>query len=89
IEKTDFINTQSFNRLINAQCDATLQSLSEAGVTTDLIELDTISEANIGQLIVYFELLTSLVGAMFGVNTYDQPGVELGKTILYKNLGKS
>jgi len=87
IEKTDFINTQSFTRLINAQCDATKQSLDEAGVTTDMIILDRVTPSNIGEMLVYFELLTSLVGAMFGVNTYDQPGVELGKQILYKNLG--
>jgi glucose-6-phosphate isomerase len=40
-------------------------------------------------MIIYYELLTSLVGAMFGVNTYNQPGVELGKEILYKNLGNN
>jgi glucose-6-phosphate isomerase len=32
--------------------------------------------------------LTSLTGAMLNINTYDQPGVELGKTILYANLNK-
>jgi len=89
IEKTDFINNQSFNRLINAQCDATMQSLDEAGVTTDMIVIDKVTPSNIGEMLIYFELLTSLVGAMFEVNTYDQPGVELGKQILYKNLGSS
>jgi glucose-6-phosphate isomerase len=88
IEKTDFINGQSFNRLINAQCDATMQSVNEANVGTDMINLDKVSAENIGAMIAYFELLTSLVGVMFDVNTYDQPGVELGKVILYKNLGK-
>jgi len=87
IEKTDFINNQSFNRLINAQCDATMQSLNEAGVTTDMIVMDRVTPSNIGEMLIYFELLTSLVGAMFEVNTYNQPGVELGKQILYKNLG--
>jgi len=87
IEKTDFINQTSFNTLINAQCDATIQSLKESGVTADLISIGEISEKNIGALIMYFELLTSLVGSMFKVNTYNQPGVELGKEILYKNLG--
>ena len=86
IEKTDFINTQSFNRLINTQCEATRQSLIDVGVRSDMIVLDRVSEENIGQLIVYFELLTSLVGAMFGINTYDQPGVERGKQLLYERL---
>ena len=86
IEKTDFINSKSFNTLINAQCDATMQSVIDSGISTDLITLDSLSEENIGAMIIYFELLTSLVGSMLGVNTYNQPGVELGKQILYKNL---
>lgn len=87
IEKTDFINGQSFNTLINAQCDATMQSIMQSDIGTDMIKFDKISPENIGAIIVYYELLTSLVGTMFKVNTYDQPGVELGKQILYKNLG--
>ena len=88
IEKTDFINTQTFNTLINAQCDATMQSLIDSKVSTDIITLDKISPENIGALIMYYELLTSAVGSMTDINTYDQPGVELGKKILHKNLNK-
>jgi len=86
IEKTNFINNKNFNTLINAQCDATMQSVEESGGTVDLINISEICEKNIGGLLVYFELLTSLVGTMLKVNTYNQPGVELGKQILYKNL---
>jgi glucose-6-phosphate isomerase len=89
IEQTNFINGKSFNTLINAQCEATMQSVIQSGVNTDSISLDFISQNNIGEMIVYFELLTSLLGAMFKVNTYNQPGVELGKQILYKNLGNN
>jgi glucose-6-phosphate isomerase len=89
IEKTNFINNQSFNTLINAQCDATLQSVVESGVSADAITLDRVSPQNIGAIIAYYELLTSLIGAMLHVNTYNQPGVELGKVILYKNLGNN
>ena len=88
IEQTDFINKTSFNTLINEQCKATMQSLLESGISCDKITLDTIDENNIGTLIIYYELLTSLVGTMFQVNTYNQQGVELGKQILYKNLGE-
>ncbi len=89
IEKTNFINGQTFSVLINEQCKATMQSVIESGVEADSITLDEISERNVGAMIIYYELLTSLVGAMFDINTYNQPGVELGKTILYKNLGNN
>ncbi len=88
IEKTDFINGKSFNTLINAQCDATMQSVIASGGAVDAIALDKVSAENIGAMIAYYELLTSVTGAMLKVNTYDQPGVELGKQMLYKNLSK-
>ncbi|EQB34846.1 hypothetical protein M947_10270 [Sulfurimonas hongkongensis] len=87
IEQTDFINKQSFNKLINEQCKATMQSVRQSGVSSDIITLDEISEKNIGAMIIYYELLTSLIGKVLHINTYNQPGVELGKQILYKNLG--
>ncbi|QOY54842.1 glucose-6-phosphate isomerase [Candidatus Sulfurimonas marisnigri] len=89
IEKTDFINNQSFNTLINAQCDATMQSVIQSDIAVDAISFDKVTPGNIGAIIIYYELLTSLMGAMLMINTYNQPGVELGKEILYKNLEKN
>ncbi len=88
IEKTDFVNNKKFSELINAQCKAVMQSVKEFGINSDFITLDIVNEENIGILIIYFELLTSLVGSMFKIDTYNQNGVELGKKILYKNLSK-
>jgi len=88
IEKTDFINGHTFNTLINAQCDATRESLVKSGVSVDGIVIERVNASNLGALIVYYELLTSLVGAMLMVNTYDQPGVELGKVILTASFEK-
>ncbi len=86
IEKTNFINNQSFNTLINEQAKATLQSIVDSNINADSITIDRVTPENIGTLIVYYELLTSVVGAMFEIDTYNQPGVELGKVILYENL---
>jgi len=35
-----------------------------------------------------FLLLTSCVGSFMQINTYDQPGVELGKSILMEKFTK-
>ena len=69
----------TFNELVNAQCMATLESVEEIGIGVDLITIDKLNEKNIGSLIYYYELLTSAVGVMFNVDTYNQPGVEFGK----------
>ena len=82
LEKTNYVNAYSFNDLINAECDATKESMVDRGIPVDMIILEKIDENSIGQLIMYFELLTSYAGVLFGVNTYNQPGVEFGKRIL-------
>jgi glucose-6-phosphate isomerase len=86
LEKTDFINNHSFNELINAQCDATMQSILDQNVPVDMIEISKLDEQSAGYMIFYYELLTSLTGKLLNVNTYDQPGVELGKIILKKKF---
>ena len=88
LEKTDYVNAHSFNELINTECDATKESMVAMNIPVDMIILDKIDEKNIGELIMYFELLTSYAGALFGINTYDQPGVEFGKKILVKKFDK-
>ncbi|ADN08529.1 glucose-6-phosphate isomerase [Sulfurimonas autotrophica] len=89
IEKTDYINGYSFNELIDGECEATKESIVKEGINVDAVTLDVLNEKNIGKLIMYYELLTSLCGIMLGVNTYDQPGVEIGKQILLKKFTKS
>jgi len=86
LEGTDFVNGESFETLINSQCDATLEALRSVDVPTDIIELEMLDESNMGYIIYYFELLTSLVGVAFNINTYDQPGVEIGKRILQEKF---
>jgi glucose-6-phosphate isomerase len=83
LEKSDFVNGISFNTLINAQCNATMKSVLDSGVSVDEIIWKQIDEVSVGEMILYYELLTSLCGALLDINTYDQPGVELGKIILH------
>ncbi|MFA6143300.1 MAG: glucose-6-phosphate isomerase [Sulfurimonas sp.] len=82
LEKSDFVNGKSFDTLINAQCHATMQSVAQSGVSVDEIIWDSVDEASVGEMIFYYELLTSASGALLEVDTYNQPGVELGKQIL-------
>lgn len=82
LEGCDFVNLLKMSEIINYQCEATMHAVINEGVSVDLIELDRLDEFNVGYLIYYYELLTSAVGVMYGVNTYDQPGVEIGKRIL-------
>jgi len=88
LETKDFVNGYTFNELLNAECDATYEAIAQQKIPIDAIILDRLSEENIGELILYYEILTSLTGAMLCVDTYNQPGVELGKHILLDKLKK-
>nr|WP_317404819.1 glucose-6-phosphate isomerase [uncultured Helicobacter sp.] len=84
LESTDFVNNQSFATLLHNQRLATMQTIENEGITTDCIEVMGLCEESVGILIAYFELLTSCVGNIFEIDTYNQPGVEFGKVRLKK-----
>ncbi|HIL03832.1 MAG TPA: glucose-6-phosphate isomerase [Candidatus Thioglobus autotrophicus] len=87
LEDTDIINNVEFSTLINLQADSIIESLKKVQrIPLDEINIKQQDEFSIGQLIYYYELLTSLVGDLLNINTYDQPGVESGKQILMKKL---
>ena len=87
LESLDIINGIKFSDLINTQADAIIESLKQSErIPLDEIIIDQQNAFSMGQLIYYFELLTSLVGDLLNINTYNQPSVELGKQILIKKL---
>jgi glucose-6-phosphate isomerase len=87
LESLDTLNNLSFSELITMQCDSVLEALQDQkDIPLDSISITSVTEENIGSLIFYYELLTSLVGELIDVNTYDQPGVEAGKIILKNKL---
>lgn len=85
LDSCDFANNVNLHDLLNAQCDATINALIAENLSVDLIELDDLDAWHCGYLMYYYELFTSACGLMLGINTYNQPGVEVGKLIL-KNI---
>ncbi|MGB5965368.1 MAG: glucose-6-phosphate isomerase [Sulfurimonadaceae bacterium] len=87
LEMMDLINGYDFSELINMQADSIMQALDSLdNIPLDIIEIENVNAASIGQLILYYELLTALVANMLDINAYDQPGVEMGKIILKEKL---
>ena len=50
------------------------------------IVLDELSPETLGSLMAMYENKTAILGALLGINTFDQPGVELGKLLARKLL---
>jgi glucose-6-phosphate isomerase len=65
--------------LMEAERKGTELALIEAGRPNYTIYLPELSPAHVGGLFYMFEVQTALAGKLFGVNPFDQPGVEAGK----------
>ena len=85
----NYIDGVSFNRLLNMQANATINSVKDQkDIPCDVITIRTVDEYNIAKLMFTYQLLVSCIGKFLQINTYDQPAVEYGKNILIKRLKK-
>jgi glucose-6-phosphate isomerase len=53
------------------------------------LSLPDLSPATLGEAIMFFQLATGYAGAWYGIDPFDQPGVELGKRLTYAAMGRS
>lgn len=60
----------------------------DGGVPVLRIEIPSVDEYVLGQLIYFFEFACGVSGYMLGVNPFDQPGVEAYKKNMFRLLGK-
>jgi glucose-6-phosphate isomerase len=88
LEGVGYLGGHSMSELLNVECDATRKALAEAGRPNATIKLGTVSEENLGYLMQALEVQTAVAGTLYGVNAFDQPGVEAGKQITYKRMGR-
>jgi glucose-6-phosphate isomerase len=84
----NYLNNKSFDELFQAEYIGTYGSLLKEKIPAILIELDKLDFKTIGGLFHFFELCTAFSGKLYGVNPFDQPGVETGKKIAFSYLGK-
>jgi len=75
----EYLAGKKLGSLLNAEKKATEYALLKDKRPCLTILFDKVDAHAIGQFIYFFEVTTSITGAMFNINTYDQPAVELGK----------
>jgi len=88
LEGVGYLGGHTMAELLNVECDATRKALTEAGRPNSTIRLGAVNEENLGYLLQALEVQTAVAGALYGVNAFDQPGVEAGKQITYKRMGR-
>ncbi len=77
--KLAYLAGTSFEKIIHAEREATSRALAAAQRPNGTLEIPKISEETMGALILFFELATAMMGELFEIDTYNQPGVEAGK----------
>ena len=88
LEGVGYLGGHTMAELLSVECDATRKALTEAGHPNSTIKLGAVNEENLGYLLQALEVQTAIAGSLYGVNAFDQPGVEAGKQITYKRMGR-
>ena len=74
--------------VVRAECKATFETVKKKKIPTRLIEVETINEETLGNLLMHFILETIYTCYLLDINPYDQPAVEEGKKLTLKFLNK-
>jgi glucose-6-phosphate isomerase len=87
-EGFNYLSGHTLSELIKAEEEATELALAKAGRPNMTITIPQIDAYHLGQLFHFFEIATAFTGALFGINPFNQPGVEEGKNLTYGMMGK-
>jgi glucose-6-phosphate isomerase len=87
-EALSYLGGHSLDELLRVERQATAFNLMKAGRPNLTLHLPEINPFTIGQLIYLLEAVTVAAGFLFGVNAFDQPGVEGGKQTTYGLMGR-
>jgi len=88
LEGVGYLGGHTMAELLGIECDATRRALTEAGHPNSSIKLAAANEENLGYVLQALEVQTAIAGSLYGVNAFNQPGVEAGKQITYKRMGR-
>lgn len=72
--------------LLHAEEKATIEALTRKKRPNLILRIPKINEKTLGQLFYLFELQIAIAAKLYGVNAYNQPGVELGKKLTQQFL---
>ncbi len=89
VKELSYLSGQKMSKLINAEKLGTEYALLHSKRPCLTVKFPEISAYTVGQFIYMFEVATSYMGELLGINTYDQPAVELGKEATFALMGHS
>jgi len=80
------LSSFSLHDLMKAELYGTQLAAKEHGVPFSTMTIDRIDPYHLGELVFFFEVLTMLMGQLFKIDPFNQPGVEAGKIYAFEKL---
>jgi glucose-6-phosphate isomerase len=87
LENPAYLRGKTLNKLMAAELQGTLDALKLSRRPVSRIILSAVNAHTLAQLLYMFEVETAMAGRLYGVNAFDQPGVEEGKKIALVLMG--
>jgi glucose-6-phosphate isomerase len=88
VKELGYLGGHSLGELIDIEQRATAGALAKRGRPNMTIHLEQVDPSHVGQLMMLLELATAYAGQLYGIDAFNQPGVELGKQFAYALLGR-
>jgi len=88
VKELGYLGGHSLAELIDIEQRANAGALAKRGRPNLTLQVERVDPRHVGALMMLFELATAYAGQLYGVDAFNQPGVELGKQFAYAQLGR-
>ena len=88
VKELGYLAGHSLGELIDIEQRATAGALAARGRPNMTIQLERVDAGHVGELMMFLEIATAYAGQLYGIDAFNQPGVELGKQFAYALLGR-
>lgn len=89
IAELGYLGGHTLGELIDIEQRATAGALAARGRFNATLFVDAVDAWHLGALMQTFALATAYAGELYGIDAFNQPGVELGKQFTYALLGRA
>lgn len=83
-----YLQGRTPDQLRAAEAEATGAALEERGLPVSRLAIQDLSPRSMGEMLFALETATVLTGLALGIDPLDQPGVERGKVLTYRAMGR-
>ena len=88
VSSLNYLGGQTMNKLMAAEFSATREALSRQERPSLTITFPQLDAHGVGEFFMLMEIVTTIAGALYHINPFDQPGVEHGKLLTYGLMGR-